>query len=122
MPASNVCDTLQPAVLGLANAWSRKDLDAYFASYGDGFVPASGGTRAEWAQQRRTRIGRQSDASIELKDFRALRCDANSAEVVFTQSYMSADYNDVVQKTLGLEIAKGAWRITRETVSPTNAR
>ena len=66
---------------------------------------------------RKKRITKQGEITPVLSNVRTLRCDSNTAEVAFTQTYGSLDYKDVVEKTLSLEAVKGEWRITRETVT-----
>lgn len=116
-PAAGDCQKVSTAVDGWVGAWNRKDADAYLGAYSDTFVPAIGLSRAAWENLRKKRIAKQGDVKAVLKNVRPLHCEANAAEVAFTQEYGSVDYKDVVEKTLALEFVKGAWRITRETVT-----
>ena len=74
-------------------------------------------THAAWEELRKKRIAKQGEVKAVLKNMRPLRCEANVADVAFTQEYGSVDYKDVVEKTLTLEFIKGEWRITRELVT-----
>lgn len=116
-PATGDCAKVTQAVDGWVGAWNRKDVTAYLGAYSDKFVPAQGMSHAAWENLRKKRINKQGDLKADLANVRPLRCEANTAEVAFTQSYGSVDYKDVVEKTLSLEFVKGAWRITREAVT-----
>ena len=116
-PVSGDCQKVVPAVETWASAWNRKDTNAYLNAYSDAFVPAKGLTHAAWEELRKKRIAKQGEVKAVLKNIRPLRCEANVADVAFTQEYGSVDYKDVVEKTLTLEFIKGEWRITRELVT-----
>jgi adhesin transport system outer membrane protein len=116
-PVTGDCQKVTPALDAWVGAWNRKDVSAYLGAYSDTFVPAKGMSRAAWEDLRKKRIAKQGDLKAILKNVRPLRCEANAAEVAFTQEYGSVDYKDVVEKTLTLEFVKGAWRITREAVT-----
>ena len=116
-PAVGDCTKVTQAVEGWIGAWNRKDVTAYLGAYSDKFVPAQGMSYAAWENLRKKRINKQGDLKAELANVRLLRCEANVAEIAFTQTYGSVDYKDVVDKTLSLEFVKGAWRITREAVT-----
>lgn len=116
-PAVGDCTKVTQAVDGWVGAWNRKDINAYLGAYSDKFVPAQGMSHAAWESLRKKRISKQGDLKAALTNVRPLRCEANTAEVAFTQTYGSVDYKDVVEKTLSLEFVKGAWRITREAVT-----
>ena len=66
---------------------------------------------------RTSRISKQGDIQINIGKVTPLRCNAKVAEVAFSQEYGSANYKDLVNKTLALENVQGAWKITRETVT-----
>jgi len=111
------CKKVMPAVDAWASAWNRKDANAYLGVYSDTFVPAKGLTHAAWEELRKKRIAKQGEVKAVLKNVRPLSCEANVANVAFTQEYGSIDYKDIVEKTLTLEFIKGEWRITRELVT-----
>lgn len=116
-PKAADCSKANATVDVWLGAWNRKDLNAYLATYSDTFVPALGMKRPAWNAMRKKRITKQGEITPVLSNVRTLRCDSNTAEVAFTQTYGSLDYKDVVEKTLSLEAVKGEWRITRETVT-----
>ena len=115
--SANACQKLTPAVDNWLNAWNRKDVTTYLGAYSDSFVPAMGMSHSAWENLRKKRITKQGDLQATLKNVKPVRCEGNNAEVSFTQEYGSVDYKDVVEKTLSLELVKGAWRITREAVT-----
>ncbi|WP_296449626.1 TolC family outer membrane protein [Rhodoferax sp. UBA5149] len=117
-PPGGDCQKVTTAVEDWAGAWNRKDIEAYLGAYSDTFVPAMGMSHAAWETLRKKRVAnKQGDLKAVLRNVRTLRCEANAAEVAFTQGYDSVDYKDVVEKTLTFEFTQGAWRITRETVT-----
>lgn len=115
--ATDNCQKLTVAVDDWVGAWNRKDIASYLAAYSDSFMPALGMSRSDWEALRKKRLGKQGALSATLQDIQTTRCENNNAEVTFTQEYGSVDYKDSVQKTLSFEFVKGAWRITRETVT-----
>lgn len=116
-PAMDNCQKLTVAVDDWVAAWNRKDVSAYLAAYSDSFTPAKGMSRSDWEALRKKRVGKPGNLSATLKDVNPTHCENNLGEVTFLQEYGSQDYKDSVQKTLSFEFVKGAWRITRETVT-----
>lgn len=115
--ASPDCTQVPKAVEQWLTAWNRKDLKSYLDAYAPAFVPANKMDRAQWEAMRKTRIEQQGDITITMAGLKTVRCEKNGAEVTFTQTYASKNYSDTVEKTLQLEAAKGAWKITREAVT-----
>jgi adhesin transport system outer membrane protein len=98
---------------GWAAAWAAKNADIYLAFYAQAFEPADGLTREEWAQQRRQRLAKGGAIQVRLEDV-AVTVNGDDATTRFRQLYRSADYNDVVTKTLSWRRDGGRWLITRE--------
>ena len=117
LSSTNGCTKLSPAIEAWLGAWNRKDVGAYLAAYSESFVPAMGMGHAAWENLRKKRLAKQGELKAVLTNVHTLRCDGNTAEMAFTQEYGSADYKDVVEKTLTLEFVNNAWRITREAVT-----
>lgn len=111
------CTELPQVVEAWLGAWNRKDFTAYLGTYGDNFKAAKGLSRSAWEQLRKQRINKQGNIQASISPPRPVRCDAQSAEVAFAQTYGSPDYQDQVEKTLSLERIQGAWKIVRETVT-----
>lgn len=116
-PINAVCTSVTPTVEKWIAAWNKKDLNGYFASYSDAFVPALDLKRSEWETLRKKRVGKQGGISTVLKNIKPSRCDAKTSEVTFTQEYGSDNYRDIVEKTLAMEYVSGQWKIIRETVT-----
>src|SRR3989440_4099585 len=55
-PAGEATADVMKAVNGWAQAWSKKDTDAYLAYYAKDFKTPAGEGRADWEKQRRTRL------------------------------------------------------------------
>jgi adhesin transport system outer membrane protein len=98
-------------------AWNKKDINGYFASYSEAFVPALDMKRSQWETLRKKRVSKQGGISTVLKNITPTRCDSKTADISFTQEYGSDDYRDSVEKTLQMEYANGTWKILRETVT-----
>lgn len=111
------CAQAPSIVIGWLKAWNDKDTQQYLAAYSDRFTPALGLTRSAWENLRKKRISKKGGIQATITNLRPLRCDAQSAEMAFTQEYGSTDYRDQVDKTLQLERVKDTWKITRETVT-----
>lgn len=111
------CGQLPSIVTGWLKAWNDKDTPQYLSAYSDRFTPALGLSRSAWETLRKKRIGKQGGIQATITNLRPLKCDAQSAEMAFTQEYGSTDYRDQVDKTLHLERVKDTWKITRETVT-----
>lgn len=119
-PASAVPDSkiIEAALAVWKQAWAERNLSAYLGQYAPGFVPADGITREEWARKRGESLKRARDVSLDIGELKVNLLDANHAETVFRQAYRSANYSDVVTKTLKWEKASGRWLIVSETTAP----
>src|SRR6185369_10636988 len=56
------------AVEQWAKAWRSKDVAGYLAAYGEGFQPANGVSRDDWAKLRQQRIADKRVIQLELRD------------------------------------------------------
>jgi adhesin transport system outer membrane protein len=72
---------------------------------------------ATWAKLRKQRLSQNSASKAILSDIKTVSCAQGAAELSFTQTYGSVDHSDIVEKTLSMELVKGQWKITRETVT-----
>ena len=115
--SGTLCAELPKAVESWLDAWNRKDVARYLASYAASFVPPNGMDRAQWESMRKARISKQGDIQITIGTVVPAKCDTQSAEVSFPQEYGSTNYKDKVEKTLAMENVKGIWKITSETVT-----
>ncbi len=96
-------------------AWAKRDVDAYFGFYAPNFVPSTGGDREAWMDRRKRLMERAADISVEVADLTVTQPDATRATAVFKQTYRSANYRDIVTKTLEWARVGNRWMITRES-------
>lgn len=113
---ANSQEAINAAVNKWAQAWSDKNLDAYFASYGASFKPAKGLNRKEWEEQRRERIKKPSKISVELSNIR-IESDDSSAKVKFKQLYRADGKPIRTSKTLLMKRDGDNWYIIEEIAS-----
>ena len=98
-----------------AKAWRSKDVDGYLAAYGEGFAPANGVTRDEWAKLRRQRISDKREIQLELRDIAVQTEAADRVRVRFVQDYRADRFIERgIAKSMVLALEKGGWRILAE--------
>ncbi|MEQ1487590.1 MAG: tetratricopeptide repeat protein [Methylotenera sp.] len=102
------------AVNDWAKAWSSKNLDQYFASYGAGFQPAKGESRKAWEAQRRDRITRPAKINVDVSNINITPVDANNAKVRFKQAYKADGSPIYTNKTLVMQKEGNTWFIEQE--------
>ena len=108
---------LTNAVKIWSKAWSSKNLDQYFASYGAEFQPAKGDTRKAWEEQRKERINKPSKINIEISNIKISAVDNSNAKVYFKQTYTADGQPVVTSKTLVMKKEGSAWLIQQEIAS-----
>jgi len=116
-PASAAPDTAGAldAVTAWADAWSRKDADAYLGAYGEDFRPPGNATRSAWESQRRERLAAPKSISVKVDAPRVKAGDDGRVRVTFRQHYRSDLFTGSSTKTLLLARASdGRWRIVQE--------
>ena len=106
---------LRRALQSWRAAWSKPDADAYLGFYAPNFVPSIGGDRETWKERRKTALARATDISLEIADLTVSLSDATNATMVFRQTYRSANYRDIVTKTLQWVKSGDRWLIVRES-------
>jgi tetratricopeptide (TPR) repeat protein len=103
------------AVNGWADAWSKRDVDAYLGYYAKDFQTPGGETRAAWEKQRRERIGAAKTIRVNVGSPQVTVNGANQATVRFRQAYQSDRFKSTGNKTLVLvKGAEGRWQIQQE--------
>ncbi|MEQ1767647.1 MAG: tetratricopeptide repeat protein, partial [Methylotenera sp.] len=112
--SKNNDEALTSAVNAWAQAWSSKNLEQYFASYGASFKPAKGESRKSWEQQRRERINRPAKINVEVSNININATDENNAKVRFKQSYQADGKPIYTTKTLVLKKEGNNWFIQQE--------
>ena len=108
-PAAEVLKSMQ----AWAEAWSSKNMRAYFAAYKPDFKP-EGMSRKAWEKQRTDRIGKSKVIELALGNPNIRMHDETHATVTFIQNYRSDSYRDNIRKTLQLEKVGAAWLIASE--------
>jgi outer membrane protein assembly factor BamE len=99
-----------------AAAWARRDKAAYFAAYGDRFVPQDGVSRAEWEERKRKALDKAKTIEIRIDSPRVARTEEGTVTVTFNQFYRADSYRDAVVKQLDLVEQDGRWLIIEEKV------
>lgn len=111
-------DEVLDAVKGWAQAWSRKDVDAYLRFYAKDFRTPKGEPRADWEKGRRQRILAPKSISVTIDAPRVSREGESRAKVTFRQAYLSDTLSSRGTKTLLLVKADdGRWQIQQEQVA-----
>ncbi len=105
------------AVNGWAEAWSKKDADAYLAYYAKDFKTPGGESRADWEKTRRARISAPKSISVSVASPKVTMTGADRATVSFRQNYRSDVLKANSQKTLVLVKSNGRWQIVEEKSS-----
>ncbi len=105
--------TPRSAVERWAEAWSRQDVSAYLAAYGNEFEPESGQSRRAWERERRERVGAPEQIQVKLSDVYVQR-EGDQTLVVFSQEYSSNSYSNQERKAILLNQTGDAWKIIRE--------
>jgi Flp pilus assembly protein TadD len=105
------------AVNGWAEAWSKKDADAYLAYYAKDFKTPGGESRADWEKTRRARISAPKSISVSVASPKVTMTGADRASVSFRQNYRSDVLKANSQKTLVLVKSNGRWQIVEEKSS-----
>ena len=110
--SAEVWDTVE----NWAAAWSAKNVDGYLVFYSPAFK-TDGMSRAEWEQQRVSRINKIKVLEVKLSDLIVSVQDDHHATATFTQTYRSDRYRDVTRKNMQLEKSGDAWLIVSEQVT-----
>jgi tetratricopeptide (TPR) repeat protein len=102
------------AVNGWAQAWSKKDADAYLAYYAADFKTPVGEARAAWEKSRRERITAPKSIAVDVGSPKVTMVGTDQATVSFRQNYRSDKLKSNTRKTLVLAKSEGRWRIKEE--------
>jgi tetratricopeptide (TPR) repeat protein len=113
-PAVDPSAEVLKAVNAWAEAWSKKNADAYLAHYAKDFKTPGKESRAEWEKNRRARITAPKSISVSIASPKVTLNGADRATVSFRQNYRSDVLKSSSQKTLVLVKSDGAWKIVEE--------
>lgn len=99
-----------------ADAWARRDEEAYLAAYDASFLPQGGGGRADWEKRRRLLLGVAHNIELKVDSPSVDRAEDGTVTVTFNQIYRSDNYRDAVVKQLRMIERDGRWLIVEEKV------
>lgn len=100
-----------------AEAWNRRDADAWLAHYESDFAPAGYGSHAEWRDAQRKRFELPAVTSI-VKDSVEVNTETDGRVLVkFVQKFGEADERSVMKElVLVPRSGAGDWRIASEQI------
>ncbi|MDP1927616.1 MAG: outer membrane protein assembly factor BamE [Thiobacillus sp.] len=99
-----------------ANAWARRNSEAYLAAYDRGFVPQGGQGRADWEARQRVLLGGTTAIDLKIESPSVARAKDGSATVTFNQLYRAGKDREEVIKQLRMIERDGRWLIVEEKV------
>lgn len=104
---------LGPQLEAWRQAWESKDAGRYLAYYGSGFIPADKRSRAAWETDRRSKLNKPGEITVEISQPNySMKGDIVS--VVFEQRYQSSNFRDRARKQIDWVREGKDWRIVRE--------
>jgi len=112
-PADNTAEVMK-TVDDWAQAWSKKDADAYLGYYAKDFTTPGGEARDAWEQGRRSRIDAPKSIAVGIESAKVTMRNPEQASVSFRQTYKSDKLSTKSRKTLELVKADGRWLIKEE--------
>ncbi|MDQ5926260.1 MAG: hypothetical protein QG554_1202 [Pseudomonadota bacterium] len=101
------------AVERWADAWSRKDMSAYYAAYTRDFTGGKGSRKA-WEAERRARIEGKRKISVDVSNI-VVDFNGDKAEVRYRQAYRADNLNISSTKRLEMVRSGGKWLIAKES-------
>src|SRR2546429_316849 len=113
-PAADPNAEVLKAVDGWAEAWSKKDANAYLSYYAGDFKTPGGEARPAWEKTRRERIAAPKSIEVKVDSPKVTLRGSNEASVTFRQDYRSDKLTSSNTKTLELVMADGRWQIREE--------
>jgi tetratricopeptide (TPR) repeat protein len=113
-PAADASAEVLNTLNGWAQAWSKKDADAYLAYYAKDFKTPGTEARAEWEKSRRARITAPKSIAVGVESAKVTMSGAERATVTFRQNYRSDVLKSNTRKTLVMVRANGRWQIVEE--------
>jgi tetratricopeptide (TPR) repeat protein len=111
--ATNAERDVVSAVERWADAWSRKDMNAYYAAYTRDFDGGKGSRKA-WEAERRNRIVSKSKISVDVSDIK-VDINGDKASVRYRQAYRADSLNINSTKRLEMVRSGGKWLIAKES-------
>ncbi|MCS6764054.1 MAG: hypothetical protein MO853_08980 [Candidatus Protistobacter heckmanni] len=112
-PTASDVAQVERSVKAWGAALSSKDVDGYLAHYASTFDPEGGMDLPTWREQRRQRVGKPGNISVELENLR-VSTQGGTIRTDFRQKYRSANLKTSTMKTLEWGKENGRWLISRE--------
>ena len=112
--AGDTQEDILKTVNAWAQAWSKKDADAYLSFYAKEFDPPGKESRADWEKTRRQRVTAPKSISVSLSSPKVTMNGADRATVTFRQNYQSDVLKSNSNKTLVMVKSDGGWKIVEE--------
>lgn len=110
LPAWRIHDLLQ----GWAGAWSRQEVDPYFAFYAGSFLPEDGQSWSQWRNDRMALVVGQSEVDVSVYGAEAQIVGTDAVAVRFTERYLADGSASVSRKEMVLVREGDVWSINRE--------
>ncbi len=107
-------DDVEKRLMAWAQAWSRKDFNAYSSFYSESFSIPAHKTRAAWLASRKPRIVGKKEIVVEVSDISISPRSAKEVEVRYNQRYESGSLKVRSRKTQVWVMEDGAWKIRAE--------
>jgi len=114
VPVADASAEVLKAANGWADAWSRKDADAYLAFYAKDFRTPGKESRAAWEKTRRARIAAPKSIAVSIASPKVTMQGNDQASVSFRQTYRSDVFKGTSSKTLVMVKSDGRWQIREE--------
>ncbi|MDR2787994.1 MAG: tetratricopeptide repeat protein [Candidatus Accumulibacter sp.] len=114
--AAEAEDEIVKTVRHWADAWSRKDVNAYLAFYAGDFQTPNGMPLRKWETERRQRIDKPGKLQVDIEDIE-VSVSGGTATARFRQRYASATFRSLANKTLVFVKSGSRWLISRERVN-----
>lgn len=115
-------DRVVAAIHAWAEAWARRDVDAYLAAYSPSFRSEDGLSLEAWEVVRRKRFATVGEITVEVGDLVITPIGTAEAAAEFIQNYSAGGTKDRSRKQLMLSNTGGQWRILSEHAEPIAAR
>ncbi|WP_052162820.1 nuclear transport factor 2 family protein [Aquabacterium sp. NJ1] len=103
---------IESALKAWASAWSKQDMDGYFAAYARDFN--GGKTRKAWEQERRDRITSKRSISVKISGIK-VDVSGNKATVRFHQDYKADSLSISSGKRMEMVRSGNNWLIVKES-------
>jgi len=120
--AAPVDAALLKALADWADAWSRRDAEAYFAAYDAQFIPDDGASREAWRRRKLQAFDATKTLEVKVDAPAAERTEEGAVALTFKQFFRSDTYRDAVLKRLLMVERDGRWLIVEEKVLQTLER